>query len=247
MRHLLLSAALSLGSLGVMAQNVQVHYDLGRALYDDIDTRPCLTTTIELYKPDRWGNTFFFTDLDYYSDGVAGAYWEFARELNVSRNKQWAAHVEYDGGLSSDHLSDAAATRFQHAVLAGPAWNWASADFSRTFSVQLLYKYYFKGQHAYNRPFSSVQLTEVWGVQLAKGLVTLSGYCDLWYDDSAAGNLILQSEPQFWFNFAHLKGAGGLPLSVGTEVELSNNFVYNNRGQHNRFYAIPTVAAKWTF
>ncbi|MGP1423938.1 MAG: DUF5020 family protein, partial [Prevotella fusca] len=26
-----------------------------------------------------------------------------------------------------------------------------------------------------------------------------------------------------------------------------NNFVWNDRGENNRFYAIPTVAAKWTF
>ena len=36
-------------------------------------------------------------------------------------------------------------------------------------------------------------------------------------------------------------------LSLGSEVELSNNFVYNDEGKNNRFYAIPTIAAKWTF
>ena len=36
-------------------------------------------------------------------------------------------------------------------------------------------------------------------------------------------------------------------LSLGTEVEISNNFVYNNKGMNNKFYAIPTIAAKWTF
>ena len=36
-------------------------------------------------------------------------------------------------------------------------------------------------------------------------------------------------------------------LSLGSEVELSNNFVYNDKGKNNRFYAIPTIAAKWTF
>ena len=36
-------------------------------------------------------------------------------------------------------------------------------------------------------------------------------------------------------------------LSLGSEVEISNNFVWNDKGQNNHFYAIPTVAAKWTF
>ncbi len=31
------------------------------------------------------------------------------------------------------------------------------------------------------------------------------------------------------------------------EVEISNNFVWNDKNQNNHFYAIPTVAAKWTF
>ena len=126
----------------VNAQNIQVHYDLGHSLYNDIDKRPSMTTTMEMFKPDRWGSTFAFIDLDYQRDGVAGTYWEVAREFNLSKDKHWAAHVEYNGGLSSDEETWQA-TRFQHAVLAGPAWNWASKDFHRTFSVQLLWKYNF--------------------------------------------------------------------------------------------------------
>ena len=229
-----------------MAQNVQFHYDMGRALYDDVSNRPQVTTTIEMFKPDKWGSTFLFTDLDYGHDGVAGAYWEIAREFNVCTNKQWAAHVEYNGGMTSDKHTDYA-TRFQHAVLAGGAWNWANADFSRTFSVQLLYKYYFKGQNPWNKPFSSVQLTEVWGIEFAKGLCTFSGYCDVWYDKTVDGNYIIQSEPQFWFNLNAITGMNDVNLSLGSEVEISNNFIWNDDGKNNKFYAIPTVAAKWTF
>ena len=50
-----------------------------------------------------------------------------------------------------------------------------------------------------------------------------------------------------WFNLNKLKGMDDVNLSLGSEVELSNNFVWNDRGEHNRFYAIPTIAAKWTF
>ena len=52
---------------------------------------------------------------------------------------------------------------------------------------------------------------------------------------------ILLSEPQFWVNLHKIRGWDNVHLSVGGEVELSNNFV--SKG----FYAIPTVAAKWTF
>ena len=228
------------------AQNLQLHYDLGHSLYDDLTSRPSVTTTFEMFKPDKWGSTFTFTDIDYQRDGVAGAYWELAREFNLTHNKQWAAHIEYNGGLTSNEETWNA-TRFQHAFLAGGAWNWHSGDFSKTFSLQVMYKYYFKNRHYGAHPFNGSQITEVWGLQMANNLFTFSGFCDLWYDPDVKGNLILLSEPQLWVNINALKGMEGINLSLGTEVELSNNFVWNDKGQHNKFYAIPTLAAKWTF
>lgn len=246
MKHFFSTLALVATTVVAPAQNVQLHYDLGHSLYNDLGNRPSVTTTVEMFKPDTWGSTYLFTDIDYQRDGVAGAYWEIAREFNVTKNKQWAFHVEYNGGLNSDE-DTWNATRFQHAVLAGGAWNWHSADFSRTFSVQALWKYYFKNRHYGARPFNGFQLTEVWGIQFAKGFCTFSGFCDLWYDPSANGKWIVISEPQFWWNLNKFKGWEKINLSVGTEWELSNNFAWNDKGEHNRFYFIPTIAAKWTF
>ena len=246
MKKSVLMLLLLLLALGATAQNVQLHYDLGHSLYKDLTNRPSVTTTVEMFKPDKWGSTYLFTDIDYQRDGVAGAYWEVSREFNLTKNKQWAAHIEYNGGLSSDENSWQA-TRFQHAVLLGGAWNWHSTDFSKTFSVQAMYKYYFKNRHYSAHPFSGFQLTEVWGMTFAHGLCTFSGFCDLWYNPNVKGKLIVLSEPQFWFNINALKGMQGVNLSLGSEVELSNNFVWNKQGEHNRFYALPTVAAKWTF
>lgn len=246
MKHFFSTLALVATTVAALAQNVQLHYDLGHSFYNDLGNRPSVTTTVEMFKPDTWGSTYLFTDIDYQRDGVAGAYWEIAREFNVTKNKQWAFHVEYNGGLNSDE-DTWNATRFQHAVLAGGAWNWHSADFSRTFSVQALWKYYFKNRHYGARPFNGFQLTEVWGIQFAKGFCTFSGFCDLWYDPSANGKWIVISEPQFWWNLNKFKGWEKINLSVGTEWELSNNFVWNDKGEHNRFYFIPTIAAKWTF
>ena len=42
----------------VMAQNIQLHYDLGRALYKSLDERPWVTTTVEMFKADKWGSTY---------------------------------------------------------------------------------------------------------------------------------------------------------------------------------------------
>lgn len=230
----------------IFAQNVQFHYDLGRTLSDRLENRPAFTTTVENFKPDKWGSTFLFVDLDYYHDGVGGAYWEIAREFNVTPNKRWAAHIEYNGGMASSKITDMT-TRFQHAVLAGPAWNWASKDFSRTLSLQAMYKYYFKGKNPWNKPYSGFQATAVWGVQFANRLLSFSGFIDCWYDPSVSGKWITISEPQLWFNINALKGCEDINLSLGTEVEISNNFVFDNKGNNNHFYAIPTLAAKWTF
>lgn len=233
-------------SLSAVAQNVQFHYDLGHNIDSELSGRPSVTTTVEMFKADKWGSTYMFTDLDYQRDGVAGAYWEISREFNLTPNKQWAAHVEYNGGLSSDEKTWNA-TRFQHAALLGGAWNWHNANFSKTFSVQLLYKQFFKSGHMGAKAFSSVQLTEVWGINFANNLMSFNGFCDLWYNSNVNGNFIFLSEPQLWVNLNAIKGWEGVNLSIGSEVELSNNFVWNDHGKNNKFYAIPTLAAKWTF
>ena len=44
-----------------------------------------------------------------------------------------------------------------------------------------------------------------------------------------------------WVNLNKMDSMKNSNLSVGTEIEISNNFV--DKG----FYAIPTLAAKWTF
>ena len=75
-------------SFKALAQNVQLHYDLGHSIYNstDIDgrnlsARPKVTTTTEMFKADKFGSTFFFIDLDFNDDAVCkdnrnvGAYW----------------------------------------------------------------------------------------------------------------------------------------------------------------------------
>jgi hypothetical protein len=150
-----------------------------------------------------------------------------------------AVHIEYNGGLSAD------AGGYDDAYLGGAAWNWANKDFTRTFSVQLLYKYMAR-QAKGNR--HSWQLTTVWGIHFAKGLCSFIGYADLWQDKRVNGSLVLSSEPQFWVNLNALKRVDDqFNLSVGSELRISNNLVWPTTGTNNRFYAIPTLALKWTF
>lgn len=45
---------------GLQAQNIQLHYDFGRSLYDkDLQGRPLLTSTVEKFHPDTWGKYLF--------------------------------------------------------------------------------------------------------------------------------------------------------------------------------------------
>ena len=239
MKRILLSALLFIACLPMFAQlNVQLHYDFGNALYgNELSNRPHLTATVENFKADKWGSTYFFVDADFGDNTMKSVYAEFAREL-----KFWeapiAAHIEYNGGLSGFGS-------YNDAYLAGAAWNWANKDFSKTFSLQLLYKYLANQQVGSKH---SWQVTTVWGINFAKGLCTFSGYADLWHDHSVTGNLVLSSEPQFWFNLAALDSVNDeFKLSVGTELELTKNLVWPAEGLNDNFYAIPTLAVKWTF
>lgn len=81
-------------SFGASAQNVQLHYDFGRN---------SVTTTVEMFRADNVGNTFFFVDLDY-NPRVSGAYWEIAREFCFWQDSKvnWLSiHLEYNGGLNT--------------------------------------------------------------------------------------------------------------------------------------------------
>lgn len=232
MRKLLLSLSLALvASVSTMAQNVQLHYDFGH-LDKDKDSRPALTTTVEMFRPDKWGNTFFFVDMNYKNSGVESAYWEIAREL-----KFWkapiAAHIEYNGGTSNQFS-------YNDAYLIGPSYSWNNKDFSTGFTVMALYKYLAKVQKR-----NSFQLTTTWYHNMCGGLLTTSGFADLWNDCDATGQYtVFITEPQLWFNFNKLRGVDpNFNLSVGTEWEFSYNFPYRNK----TFSWNPTLAIKWTF
>lgn len=239
MKKIAILAALFFCAITSSAQlNVQFHYDMGRAIYGkELSNRPLWTATIENFTADKWGSTYFFVDGNFADNAMHSAYGELAREL-----KFWKApvaiHLEYNGGLSGSGC-------YNDAYLAGAAYNWANSDFSKTLSFQAMYKYLAKQQIGTKH---SWQLTAVWGIHFAKGLCSFTGFADLWHDNAVSGSLVFCSEPQFWFNFAPLSWVDDdCKLSIGAELELSNNLVWPADGINNRFYAIPTLAAKWTF
>ncbi len=246
-----IAAAMLATMVTVQAQNVQLHYDFGRdmnkALNADNGSRPRMTLTYETFSADKWGSWFYFVDLDFYSRGIQGAYTEISREFTVAKpteNLSLAAHIEYDGGFCVGRRTTWGSI-YQQAALIGPAINGHNADFSTTWSAQLMYKQYFKDAYD-NKAYSSFQLTGVWSTTFCNKALTFSGFADLWRGQKANGHgqLVFLTEPQLWYNFNTL--VDGLNLSLGTEWEFSNNFVVNNYDGKTCFVN-PTIALKWNF
>lgn len=231
---LILLSLIGLQQTSLQAQNVQLHYDMGKHVYSsDYSARPALTTTVEMFKPDRFGSSFFFVDMNYQAKGIASAYWEIARDIRL-----WKApvslHLEYNGGLSNQFS-------YNDAYLVGASYAYNEASYRWGITLTPMYKH-LAGQ---GKPHSA-QLTAVWYWHLAKGLVSLTGFADLWGDRNfnSENMTVFLTEPQIWVNLNKLKGVPeDFNLSVGGEVEMSYNFPVQN----SKFYAIPTLALKWTF
>ena len=228
---LLIAALLTLISTESSGQNIQLHYDFGRN---------SATTTVEMFRPDNWGSTFFFVDFDY-NPKVSGAYWEISRELcfwQESKLNWLSAHLEYNGGL------DTTAGSFNNAILGGLTYSGHSKDWSKTWSISAMYKA-IPGTIGLNgkKQTSNFQITGVWNLDFFNHWLSFNGFADFWKEARIwqGTEYIFITEPQLWVNLKNIKGWENINLSLGTEVELSCNFV--DKG----FYAMPTIAAKWIF
>lgn len=233
-RKIILASFLVPASL--LAQNIQIHYDFG-------NERNFVTTTFEMFKPDKWGNTFFFVDYDYNLDrdkNVGMSYMEIARCISLGKNSPLSAHIEYNGGLLANTGS---AFPINNAFLGGLDYGWHNADFSKNANLKLLYK------NIVGKNYASFQITGVWDLNFYNRKLTFSGFADFWREDNlnfttSNGNLlgmpestkfVFMTEPQIWYNFTP-------NISVGSEVEVAYNF-----GTVYGFKVCPTLAAKWNF
>ncbi|WP_430815381.1 DUF5020 family protein [Carboxylicivirga sp. RSCT41] len=222
-----LVAAMAIGVVA-KAQNLQVHYDFG-------DERKMITTTLEMFKPDKYGSTFFFVDMDYSNEdhrgidnGLSLAYWEIARSFKWSETQKFEPRVEFNSGR-------AWFGPIENAWLVGGQYTFNNADFSKILTIQANYK------TIKDKNDASFQLTAVWGIHLMEGKLSLTGFADFWKEDmdwSFFGEENTEfrflTEPQVWYNM-------NSNLSLGGEVEISSNFAQNG------FQVNPTLAAKWTF
>ena len=222
------------------AQNIQIHYDFGKHLYAGLEKRPTITATAEMFRADDYGSTFFVIDFDYRARNT-GAYWEIARDLCFWQDTKlnWLSiHIEHNGGCS------VGAGSFNNCWLGGLTYSGHSKDSSKTWSLQALYKCIPGTRDQAGNPYiHNFQITGVWNIEFANGWCSHSGFADFWREHRAwqGTEFIFLAEPQLWVNLKNIKGWEKINLSLGTEVEISNNFVEEG------FEVMPTLAAKWTF
>ena len=228
--------------------NLQGFYDFGRKH---------VTTTLEMFKPDDWGNTFFFVDIDYnyrndrkLAVAPSGAYLEFARCLNFwqkSKAEGLNIHLEFDAGLGifKNELLNSCGYPINNAALGGLNYCWHNSDYRYVLNFEVLYKYIFD-----TKSLLPMQFTFVW---TCKDLFTLkglqfSGFVDFWWQDLQftgkdglvkSAKYVILSEPQIWYSVGQWFHCEN--LNIGGEVELSYNFA--NAG----FRCNPCVGFKWVF
>ena len=223
-------------SLGAKAQtNVQTFYDFGK-------DRQYVTTTFEMFKGDKFGDTFFFID-HYYTNkdqrpnlasAINGSYFEIERGLNFwqdSELKDLSGHLEYDGTTWGQGTWCFGAKYFLH-----------TEDYANMLTLYAMYET-FRGFGEADIP---VKFTAVWSMANLFGVkgLTFKGFADLWGNNTLWGDLSVTkwtflTEPQLWMNLG--KAFDG-HLDIGGEVEISCNFA-GNKG----FMVNPCAGLRWAF
>ena len=266
MRTLFLMIAASLASTFAKAQtNAQLLYDFG-------SDRKYVTLTLEMFKQDKWGSTYFFVDHDFnYNKMVVGSknvsqggtYTEISRALNFWQNSQmknWSLHVEYNGGITKNYP-------INNAWLFGVEYLIHDKSYKNTLTLEALYKTIRKTHQNVPMQFTAVwTCNDIFGV---KGL-KFDGFADFWWENHTScldknGNaktvdtgkkdedgkpiyeVAYKNEHVVFTSEPQLwynvgQHFGVDNLSVGGEVELDYNF-----GSNAGFMCRPCLGVKWDF
>lgn len=231
--HVILISLLAMTAAS--AQEIQLHYDFG-------EDREHVTSTIEMFKPDAYGNTFFFVDFNFDDSevkGISETYFEIARVFATEDTAPFGLHVEYNGGHGRFNTPDAVlAYGINDAWLAGIDYSVNAPDYSRGLSFKVLYK------NIRDKQDDSYQLTLVWYWHLMERKVTFRGFADFWredldfnFDGETDTEHVFLTEPQLLYNVTE-------QFSVGTKIEIGHNFAGNpDKG----WQVNPTLMVKYSF
>lgn len=184
LRHLRLVMALLIlwacSSVAKAQTNAQILYDFG-------SDRKFVTLTLEMFKQDKWGSTYFFVDHDFNYDKMVvgekniaqgGTYTEISRALNFwqkTQFKNWSLHVEYNGGITKNYP-------INNAWLFGVEYLVHDKNYKNTLTLDALYKTI--RQTDQNVP---LQFTAVWTCNDIFGVKGLKfdGFADFWWETHA--------------------------------------------------------------
>ena len=240
----LMALALLPASKALAQTNAQVLYDFGT-------DRKYVTLTLEMFKQDKRGSTYFFVDHDFNYDemdpnsdnvSLGGTYTEISRALNFWKDsslKNWSLHAEYNGGITKNYP-------INNAWLFGVEYLIHDATYKNTLNLDVLYKTIRKKDQ--NVP---MQLTAVWTCNDLFGVKGLKfdGFADFWWETHATfdgdgqaktRHTVFITEPQLWYNVGQHFGCEN--LSLGGEVEITNNF-----GSTDGAKVRPCLGMKWDF
>ena len=228
-------AAMAFSCVVKAQTNVQTFYDFGK-------DRQYVTTTFEMFKADKFGDTFFFID-HYYTQkdqrpnlasAINGSYFEIERGLNFwqeSDLKDLSGHLEYDGTTWGQGTWCFGAKYFLH-----------SQDYANMLTLYAMYET-FRGFGKADIPVKFTAVCSMANLFGVKGL-TFKGFADLWGNNTIWGDLTetkwtFLTEPQLWMNLGSLFDGH---LDIGGEVEISCNFA-GNKG----FMVNPCAGLRWAF
>ena len=201
----------------VKGQNFQLHYDFA-------SDRQYFTSTLEMFRPDDKGATFWFVDFDYNQPGNKSAslgYWEFARYFKLPFKEGLSATLQFNDGV-------APWGPLGHIWLAGASLP-VNLRFT-TISTEFLYR------SAYGSSAHDGQLTFVYFLPLFDGKAHITGFADIWSQDKRGEKgkeVVVMSQPQLWYSVAP-------KLYIGGEARISQNVLPKKGWQ---IYI--TVGAKW--
>ena len=243
MKKKLLIFVLLVSVLSVKAQNLQLHFDPRHALHGDVFNKNYFTATFEMFKPDQWGSTFMFVDLDFNQSrgNIGTAYLEIARDIKLGKCPIMA-HAEFNGGVGK---AENFGFSIANAYLVGASYSTNIKGVN--IGTYLTYKY-----NAFEKVSNDIQWTLTWGTNIFEDKITLSGFFDLWTENKnrehkpgkSGKKIIILTEPQVWYNI-------NKNLAFGTEIEISNNFITRENivthRENNKTLVNPTIAAKWNF
>jgi len=201
------------------AQNLQLHYNTGK-------DRGYFNHTLEMFKPDTFGSTFLFVDLDYNMAGnktMSLGYFEIARYITLPiGNRKLDVTVQFNDGV------DYFIGPLGQAWLAGLSYPLRIGNFE--IKADVLYR------AAQGSEGPDAQLTLAWYHAWMNDRLVFTGYLDAWTQGPSGDKKgAVMAEPQLWYRFWNA-------LSAGSELKTHYHFMPDDK-----LHAYPSLALKWDF